>query len=398
MKMNKNNHLKFILMSLIVLVLLCLSTVSYIVWDNAHIPEYSKILDKLSQLDKARLLEAEQLRRAIGDEVLPGWDQAEIPVILYNEEYAFLTGISVFPPDGWKTIRSNQQRGTAWEIVPDDDFQGQPYYRQVLSPGITPQAFTVKVGETFAGSMTTLEYYPIMMHMQLQDGLPDFVEPLFPFRFYINALLGSSDQYISAILHEEAHAYQGLSALNRLVAGEQASFDFEKLYPWEDTKLRGNWESELAVLAQALRAKSNEEAQLLVQEFLQIRNDRRNSARLSVELIEFERQREWVEGIARYAEISVYRLAHERVGYSPVLEILDDPDFHYYENFDQRWQREIDQMKRMAKDKSEGRFYYTGMAQAVLLDRLVPGWKSHLFDPDIWLEDLLKQALSSAKK
>jgi len=395
MKKKRFGCSRFMLLGLSALVLLCLTAASLIAWDNAHLPDRSNVTDKLTQLGKVRLIEAQHLRRAIGDEVLPGWDQATIPLILYNEEYAFVTGVSDPPLDGWKTIRSNQQRGTSWEVVPGDDFQGKPYYRQKLSSGVTPQAFSVKIGEDYAASLTTLEYYPIMMHRQLEDGLPDFIEPIFPYRFYMNALLDSSDQYISAILHEAAHAFQGISAPDRLVAGEQANFDFEKLYPWEDTNLREDWQSELDTLALALRAKTDEETRLLAQEFLQIRQSRRQSAGLSTDMIEFERHREWVEGIGRYAEISVYRLAYEGSSYVPVEELLQDPRFHQYEKFEHRWTREIDQMKRMAGDWGEGRFYYTGMAQAVLLDRLAPGWQSQLFEPGVWLEDLLSEALST---
>jgi hypothetical protein len=47
----------------------------------------------------------------------------------------------------------------------------------------------------------------------------------------------------------------------------------------------------------------------------------------------------------------------------------------------------------MAGDEGDGRFYYSGFAQAVLLDRLAPGWKAQLFDEGAWLEELLAQAV-----
>lgn len=396
MKSKKTGRLRFLLLGLSALVLLCLTAVALLAWDNTRLPERSIVTDKLSQLEKARLIEAQHLRQSVGDDVLPGWGQAVIPLILYNEEYAFLTGVSAPPPDGWKTVRLGQQHGTSWEIVPEDDFQGKPYYRQALQSGVTPQAFTVRIGEDYAASLVTFEYYPMMLRSQLQDGLPDIIKPIFPFRLYTNLLVDSSDQFVSLILHEAAHAYQGIAAPQRLVDGEQANVDLENAYPWEDASLREDWQSELDTLALALRAKTDEEARALALEFLQIRHSRRQTAGLSADLIDFERQREWVEGIGRYAEISVYRWAYETTDYSPAQEILEDPGFHRYERFEKRWVREIDQMKRMARDEGEGRFYYTGMAQAVLLDRLAPGWKSHLFEPGVWLEDLLEQALSTA--
>jgi hypothetical protein len=39
------------------------------------------------------------------------------------------------------------------------------------------------------------------------------------------------------------------------------------------------------------------------------------------------------------------------------------------------------------------RFYYSGMAQAVLLDRLMPDWKVRAWSEGVWLEDLLAEAV-----
>lgn len=395
MKPKKSGCLRFTLWGLLALMVLCLSTAGGLAWDNSRLAEHSEMIDRLSPREKGRLIEAQHLRHSVGDEVLPGWGQAEIPLILYNEEYAFLSSVGNPPPDGWATVPRGEQRGAAWEVTPGDDLQGQPYYRQKLAAGVTPQAFTVQVGDDYAASITTLEYFRISMHEQLRGDLPGVLQPFFPYRFFTGQLLDSSDQYITLILHEAAHAYQGLVAPERLAAGEQANHDTADQYPWDDKRLRQNWQSELDVLARALRAKTEQETRALAGEFLQIRQSRRQSAGLSAEAVEFERSREWVEGIGRYAELSVYRLPRERTGYISVGEIFDDPEFHHYERYDQRWSRELDQMRRMANDEGDGRFYYSGMAQAVLLDRLGLDWKSRLFEPGVWLEDLLAEALRS---
>jgi hypothetical protein len=47
----------------------------------------------------------------------------------------------------------------------------------------------------------------------------------------------------------------------------------------------------------------------------------------------------------------------------------------------------------MAGDEGDGRFYYSGMAQAFLLDQLMPGWKARAFDEGVWLDDLLAEAV-----
>jgi hypothetical protein len=47
----------------------------------------------------------------------------------------------------------------------------------------------------------------------------------------------------------------------------------------------------------------------------------------------------------------------------------------------------------MAADWGDGRFYYSGMAQAVLLDRLMPGWKDQVLVDGVSLEGLLMTAV-----
>lgn len=49
-------------------------------------------------------------------------------------------------------------------------------------------------------------------------------------------------------------------------------------------------------------------------------------------------------------------------------------------------------MRRTAGRSGETRFYYSGMAKAVLLDRLLPDWKEQVFNPNVMLEDLLRLA------
>ena len=42
----------------------------------------------------------------------------------------------------------------------------------------------------------------------------------------------------------------------------------------------------------------------------------------------------------------------------------------------------------------DSRLYYTGMGQALLLDRLMPNWKGRVFQEGITLEGLLRFAIS----
>jgi len=142
-------------------------------------------------------------------------------------------------------------------------------------------------------------------------------------------------------------------------------------------------------LLAAYHAESKDEAKQLVAQFTNKRRERRTDANLSDEMIQYEQKREWLEGLAKYAELKIGLSAEESKDYSPIAEITEVSGFKNYKNRTSYFTRQIDEVKRTAARSGESRFYYVGMLQAVLLDRLMPEWKSTAFNTGIYLEDLL---------
>jgi hypothetical protein len=388
--MNKIRNLLIIIPSSLVGLIILLIVISAI--SNLSLPQNSQVVETLSEMDKIRLAETIHLRQKVGNAIWPGWGQADIPAIVYNEAYAFLVGYPQ-PPAGWVKVPSGLERGGEWEIVPDDTFNDQPYYRQRLpDPNQTPEAFTVLVGQRWVSSLQTLDWMKISLTQPIRQDLPPIVRPIFPYRLFIGQLLGGNEKYISFTSHEAFHAYQGMMVPKKLTSAENINRQYENQYPWEDRSLQDDWQNELNILTQALQADDQTEVIDLVRQFLNFRADRRESARLSPELVSYEQQREWLEGLARYAEIEIWRLAASG-DYTPIPDSAKLPDFENYTGFEASWAKEIGQISMMADDTGDGRFYYTGMAQAYLLDRLMPDWKQKAFDKSVWLEDLLAGAL-----
>jgi hypothetical protein len=377
-----------IVIGLAALVSLCLLAPLVSALSNLGLPSHSALVERLSDADKARLAEALHLRRSLGDSVWPGWAAAEIPVILYNESYAFLVGLAD-PPAGWTTVPRGAARGGPWEPVPGDLFEGAVYYRQALpDPDLTPQAFVVRVGERWVASMTTLEWTRIKLRTDMRAELPAFLGPLVPYRLVVGAF--GTDWHISAVGHESFHALQGLVAPERLAAAESANQSGAD-YPWDDDTFREAWQEELALLRQALQADTAAETAELARAWLAAREARRTAADLSPALVDFERQREWLEGLAKYAELELWRQGASAAGYRPLPQVTAVPDFAAYQGFEQRWNSELVTLGNQA-GAGETRFYYTGWAQAVLLDRLAPGWKAQALGAEVWLDALVAAA------
>ncbi|HSM54906.1 MAG TPA: hypothetical protein VK879_02025 [Candidatus Sulfomarinibacteraceae bacterium] len=379
------------------LVFLCVLSIAIVAISNQRLPTHSAAVEHLSEEQKMLLAEAAHQRRSLGDTVWPGWGDADIAFVVYNEAYAFLVGYQGTPADGWQRVPGDETIGAAWEQVPGDAFFGEPYYRQALvAGGAHPQAFTVRVGDQWAASMPTKEWLEIDFVQQFRESLPSFVRPVLPYALIRNLFLGGSEKYISLLSHESFHAFQGLNAEERLLQAELANRRYQEHYPWEDRSLETAWDAELTLLAdaaeEAQNGASDERLAEMARQFLILRERRREANDLNSMQVQFEQQREWVEGQAKYMELQSWLLASED-DYTPLPDAAERNDLASYKGADDAWSKEIDQIRRMAGDHGDGRFYYSGLAQAVLLDHLRPGWKAEVLNGEATLEALLSEGL-----
>ncbi|MDO9084922.1 MAG: hypothetical protein Q7U53_01840 [Anaerolineaceae bacterium] len=390
----QRNKRKWGLLILLGIIGFCLLSIVILLIVNIFLPKSSTITNQLGEMDMVRILEAQHLRENLGDQVFPGLQSVDIPVLLFNEENAFLTGMQN-PDDGWVKVPQEQQRGGAWQLIPAmEEFPEQPYYRSAYDTNSEPDAFTVRVGETYVSSLPTYEWFRIDLMNHFRSDLPGFVKSFFPYSLVTGIFMLNSDTYLSMIQHESFHAFQAVWAQPRFEQAERDGIQLGDQYPWENQESIDAWKVELDLLQSALKAEDKEAARQLVQQFLDQREARRIQIKLSPDLIRYETQREWIEGMARYAELETWRIAANDPKYQPIPEMKSDHKFKDYRTFEQRWKRELDQIVRMADDEGDGRFYYSGMAQAYLLDRLHPSWKLTLgADPMLNLEDLLEQSL-----
>jgi hypothetical protein len=359
-------------------------------FSNLGLPQRSMVVDHLSQLEKARLSEVLNLRKAIGDATWPGWSAADIPIIVYNEKYAFLIDYPD-PPDGWKKFPSLELRGGPWEEVPQDAFESEPYYRTpITDPSKTPQGFTVLVGDRWVATFQTREYSQISFYQGFRQNLPPFLSTIVPVRLVWELLMGKTETYIAALEHESFHAYQGMLAPDRLKASEEM-YSVLDAYPFDD--LESAWKQEMTVLVKSTQAKTDAEAASLARQFLQQRDDRRAS--MNTDQVQLERIREWEEGLAKYAELDITRRAGSEPGYFPFGGISSDNNFKNYAGQERYWAEQLGEATNVQGISGDTRFYYSGNAIAVLLDRLMPGWKPRALPGGEYLEDLLREAVNA---
>jgi len=301
-------------------------------------------LEVLSTVDKTELVEILRLKNEFGDQVWPGLSRTDIPIILYNERYEFLVGQKE-PPSPWQAVKG-------------DSFLGRSYHRR---PAENPQAFAVAVGARWAGSGGTLE----LMNRRV------------PFRL-------SLEFHVVVVLHEVFHAFQAIRAPQHF-ARARSVYESENKYPYEDPPFSAAWNREGEALADALAVREKAAISGLVQKFLDIREARRRQIDLDPELIAYENELEWLEGLSKYAEVRFYELAASRASEAAYANYRSGHPF---------WPADLARLRRnLGGQGGDLRFYLSGVAQAMLLDRLRPGWKARAFEEKANLEDCLRAAV-----
>jgi len=381
----------FLLIVVAGLVGICVLLAAGLALVNARAPKALNRPDRLNAEDVILLAEAQHLREQLGEQVWPGWSQADIPAALIHGERVFVLGMDR-PSPGWIKPPGNRQFGGDWLMLEGCGLHAETcYFQPYANADIDLGNFTVIVGERWVLSMQTREWAAIRFRKGFAEELPPFLRAVFPYGLAQQVLLGGAELYVPMLLHEAFHAYQGSQVPERLNQAERA-VRLEDSYPWQDQQSQSAWKDERDLLWQAAHAQTDSEAAGLVASFLARRDQRRQQTGLSAELVDFERQREWLEGLAKYAELSAGRLAAETAGYTPLPETGRVRDFKGYAPYTRFYKQQVDQVKLLLSN-NETVFYYTGMAQAVLLDRLMPGWKSRAFEPGVYLEDLLREAV-----
>jgi hypothetical protein len=160
-------------------------------------------------------------------------------------------------------------------------------------------------------------------------------------------------------------------------------------YPFD--AMAGPWKQEMEVLVRAAQSNSDAEARDLARQFLQLRTARRSG--LSADQVELERLREWEEGLAKYSELEITRLAEADKGYIPIEAMSQDKDFKQYAGREQYWSTQLKEALTTQGRSGDTRFYYSGNALAVVLDRLMPEWKARAIPGGEFLDDLLQEAV-----
>jgi hypothetical protein len=302
----------------------------------------------------AEAAEAWRSLASLGNQVWPGWGTARIPLLIRAGEFDLLVG-HPSPPQGFNLLQ-------------DVTVADQPVYRHAGHLVPVPAATAWKVSEVWSVAVPTRAEFQQAIDTQLGK----------------DAVQLDAVNYIRAIVHEAFHAY-AMTVIHRDVPNFGADVDegkmIQQLAALPD--LDQQYALEGQALVNALQATDTQGTRDAAARFLKLRQTRR--AEQDQKLAAYEQTTEWVEGLARYAEIALMLRAGQATHDSSVT----------YPAAAEIWQPFLDQLMHPAAspDGFRGRYYLLGAGQAFVLDRLLPDWKTRVLNEKIALEDLLQEAV-----
>ena len=303
----------------------------------------------------AEAVAAWKLLSMYGDQVWPGWGTVRIPLLIRSGEYDLLVG-HPSPPQGFS-------------LLPDVTVADQPVYRYKGHLVPVPAATAWKVGDVWSVAVPTREEFQQAIDAQLGKGVVKL----------------DAASYIRAIVHEAFHAY-AMTTIQGDVPNFGADVDESKMIQQlaAQPDLDKAYAAEGQALVKALQATDDQVAHQAATEFLKLRQARR--ATEDQQIAAYEQTTEWIEGLARYAEVSLMRRAGDASN-TPLDQSIKYPAAA------EVWQGFLEQLANPATspDGFRGRYYLLGAGQAFLLDRLQPAWKAHVLTQKQSLETLLAQ-------
>jgi hypothetical protein len=197
------------------------------------------------------------------------------------------------------------------------------------------------------------------------------------------------EEAISLGFHESFHIFE--SDKNR--AGAKWRHEnalLVALYPETEARLSALFHIEGQILFAALRTSDDKTLKRLLQQFLALRKLRRGE--MEERFAEFEKGAESNEGLAEYAGAKALLIAIREASEKRLALPLRYAD---EASFIKSKYAKLDSITEAGKN-SRLRFYYTGSAQALLLDHLMKDWKRRVQFDGAVLEDLLAEALQFA--
>jgi len=334
------------------------------------------------------LNECQNITSHISEKLYPDWNFQKTPILFYRPNVQELLINYPHKPKGFSVYSGfNPLKGQTIYVRNDTTFI--TYDDQNTTYEVEGVKVLV-VADTYSSMRSQLRGVIMNQSKEFLNGWLDNW-----------GFIGSPYHKLSTILHEGFHVYQEQKA-----SGKNADERKVANYPFLDPVNNSLYVLEGNILKDALFAEAEEEIMRKINEFVAVRTYRQSL--LDSVFVAYENLNEFVEGTAKYVE---YKFFSQGEDITPIEEMKYVNGFTDYKStLPKLFRKEIEDMVNIVS-VNDNRFgnkfgagplrfklYYLGACQGLLLDKVMPEWKERIFDNEIYLSDLLKEAANLSNK
>ena len=304
----------------------------------------------IAPADRVRLAEARRLMDTVSESVWLGWKTAPSAVLLVTPEREFLL----------------------WHPKPSADFKRVGYDSLLATDvHVRPRQFPP----------TMLATFPAV------GGIPTIV-------------VGTAEQtgkrsaaWVLTLAHEHFHQWQysrpdyytRVAALDLAGGDSTGMWMLNYPFPYKSAEVSAEFDTLARALRAALSDTSNGSGERHVMAVASARRRLRGVlAERDHRYLDFQF---WQEGIARYTEVAVARVAAAR--YKPTPAFLALPDAEPFAVVAAQLRREIVETESVSLTNERVAFYPVGAALALWLDRAEPSWRQRYLERMLTLEPVV---------
>jgi len=286
--------------------------------------------------DAARIAEFYRLAAQIQDKVWAGWSKTPAPILLVTTDTEYLTHFSTPPKDFQKVGEDVYARPRQF-----------PTDLQATFPAFGPPSVIVIGEPADTASKTSTPWLLVLMHE------------------HFHQLQWAQPEYLRAI-----------SDLGLSKGDATGMWMLNYRFPYDNPEFAASFEYLRDSLLNTLNEVDKQKFGVLAKQYLKDR--KQFFAQFLPGDHKYFSFQLWQEGVARYTQIKAAEAAGD---YQPSAAYAALPDFTPFNNYAvSARSRTLDELKHIdiAQSKREV-FYSFGAAEALLLDRINPEWKSEYF-------------------
>ena len=316
----------------------------------------AQVKPRVAEIDRVRLAEAFKIGHTLGDRLWAGWNKAPFAVLLVTPDSEFL-------------IRNPKPSTDFTPMGYDALLKSNVYYRKRTQP------------------LNLLATFPVV------GGIPTIVIGQAE-----NTDKKTSTPWVVTMLHEHFHQlqysqpgyYADVDKLGLSRGDQSGMWMLNYPFPYDWKEMHEHFSLLSHLLVDALQARATSDFSVKLSAYLKQRHELEQT--LSPDDYRYFSFQMWQEGIARYTEYRIAKLAAERYRPGKAFRALKD-----YKPFN-----EVAEETRsgIADELTTGRleeykrviFYALGAGEGLLLDRINPRWRQRYFVKKFYLDKYFGQA------